>query len=295
MTAATKLRVEPVTSAVGAVVDGVDMSAPLDGETVRLVRQALLDHGVIFFHNQDVTAEQLRAFAENFGHVAYDNGAAFFQGGDLSREKAVTFVEKFGTPDGDSSGKTELVAEFNTGGPKRRGQRGTDLWHSDTTGVANPPLGTVLRAVTLPPVGGDTLWSSMYAAYEALSPTFQEFLDGLTAAHSMLGVIHRNGHNVPFADSEVEVIHPVVKVHPETGKKALYVNEAWTTRICELDPAESTHVLALLFEHVKSPDFFLRWRWTPNDVAFWDNRAVQHYAVRDYEAKRDMMRIIIQG
>jgi alpha-ketoglutarate-dependent taurine dioxygenase len=294
MTTTTRFSAKPVTSAVGGVVEGLDLRQPLDAEAVAEVRQALLEYGVIFFHDQDLTSEQLQAFAENFGRVGHDNGKAFFTG-EMTRERAATFIEKFGTPEGDAYGTTKLVADFNTTGEWVRGRRSTDLWHSDTTGVANPPLGTVLRAVKLPPVGGDTLWSSMYAAYDALSPKFQEFLDGLTAAHTMMGVIHRGGRSVAFTDADVEVVHPVVKVHPETGKKALYVNESWTTRICELDPAESAHVLALLFEHVKSPDFFLRWHWTPNDVAFWDNRAVQHYAVHDYSAPREMMRIIIQG
>jgi alpha-ketoglutarate-dependent taurine dioxygenase len=263
---------------------------------VRFIRQAWLDHGVVFFRDQSLDIEQMKRFAGYFGRLAPDNGHAFFRGADPDQHKARQFIENFGTAAGDVTGATDVVA-YMTRPPKPaatgRAIRTTDLWHSDTTGVAQPPMATVLRAVTLPSVGGDTLWSSMYAAYDALSPAFRTFLGGLSATHTMMGVFDRKGEQVPFSDADVEVIHPVVLVHPETGRKALYVNESWTTRIIELDPAESAHVLAILFEHVNSPDFFLRWHWSPNDIAFWDNRAVQHYAVHDYDEKREMQRIIV--
>jgi alpha-ketoglutarate-dependent taurine dioxygenase len=290
----TMIKVTPVTSAVGAVLDGIDLREPLDEETVRFIRQAWLDHGVIFIHDQDLTEEQLTRFAGYFGRPAPDNGEPFFRAAEVTRDQAKAFVQKFGTLDGDHTGKTEVVAAFDTSAAAKSKMRSTDMWHSDTTGVAEPPMATMLRAVTIPSVGGDTLWSSQYAAYEALSPAFREFLDPLTAVHSMMPLVGRIRGSVPFSASDVEVTHPVVKVHPETGRKALYVNETWVTKIVELSDAESAHILAVLFDHLKSPDFNMRWHWTPNDVVFWDNRAVQHYAVHDYDENRQMQRIILQ-
>lgn len=267
----TAVHVQPVTPAVGAVIDGVDLRDPLAPGTVRAIRQALLEHGVIFFHDQELTREQMRAFVSNFGTPI----AEPFQAGD----------------------QPEPVGEADLA-PTRRA---TAVWHSDTTFVTEPPSLTALRAVELPPIGGDTCWGSMYAAYEALSQPVQEMLDGLTAVHSVYPVMQRLGdvgtkdaaYSAPIHGAQN--VHPVVRVHPETGRKALFVNESWTTRIVELHPAESGHVLALLFEHVKSPDFTMRWRWARNDMAMWDNRAVQHYAVPDYHAARVMQRVVLAG
>jgi taurine dioxygenase len=159
----------------------------------------------------------------------------------------------------------------------------------------------VLRAVTVPEFGGDTCWSSMYAAWDALSGPMQRMLEGLTAVHSVQATVDRmNSCGLPYeaayrARHAVEQVHPVMCNHPETGRRALFVNETFTTRIVELSPAESEAVLRVLFRHVEKPDFTVRWKWTPADVAFWDNRAVQHYAVPDYETERSMQRIMLQG
>ncbi|MGF7235260.1 MAG: TauD/TfdA dioxygenase family protein, partial [Frankia sp.] len=254
-----------------ATISGVDLREALDPDTVRVIRQALLDHGVIFFHRQELSREQMRAFVTNFGAPIPEP----FSPGDQ--------------PDPIGEG------DFQTT------KRATSVWHADTTFIPDPPSLTALRAISLPPVGGDTCWGSMYAAYDALSAPLREFLDGLTAVHSVYPVMRRMGqagqnhadHSAPIHG--VENIHPVIRVHPETGRKALFVNEGWTTRIVELQPAESTHLLALLFEHVKSPDFTLRHRWAPNDLAMWDNRAVQHYAVPDYDTARVMQRVVLGG
>jgi alpha-ketoglutarate-dependent taurine dioxygenase len=274
MTINTVLRIEPVTPAVGAVIEGVDLRRPLDPETVGTLRQALLEHGVIFLANQDISTEQITAFASSFGTLETDS---------------------FGAPQNaeDSARPSDL-------GPTRRA---TAMWHSDTTFVAEPPMMTVLRAVELPPIGGDTCWGSMYAAYDALSAPLRAMLDGLTAIHSMMPTVERLGAvGSVYAEAAtpkfgVEHAHPVVRVHPETGRKALFVNQVATTRVVELSPAESAHVLALLFDHVKSPDFTMRWRWTPGDgdVALWDNRIVQHYAVPDYDTRRVMQRLCLVG
>jgi taurine dioxygenase len=267
------LSLHRVTSAIGATIDGVDLCERLPPETVRFLRQALTEHGVIFFHDQDLGADQMKAFVSNFGKPV---------------------VQQFSS---DKHRYADPVAQANVESVKHA----TAVWHADTTFAAEPPMATALRAVKPPPVGGDTCWSSMYAAYEALSEPMRNMLGGLTAVHSMEPVIKRMGDAAEdYAESTrklhgSENLHPVVRVHPETGRKALYVNEGWTARIVELTPAESAHLLALLFEHVKSPDFTMRWHWTANDVAFWDNRCVQHYAVPDYSSERIMQRVVIAG
>jgi len=264
------VEIEPLTPVVGGVVHGVDLGRALDDVTVKELRGALLDHGVLFFLQQDMTDDDQLRLAEAFGPVM--------------------------TPLLDSSGNRTpgvTVADQAKGGGV-----GTDRWHCDTTFVAEPPLGAILRAVQLPAVGGDTLFASMYAAYDALSPAMREMLDGLTARHSpafvnellqgMPNIVHREGQD----DS---AIHPVIRVHPETGRKLLFVNSNWTVRIVELALAESRALLDFLYEHVKSPEFQCRFRWEPGSVAFWDNRAVQHFAVPDYIERRVMHRVLIAG
>jgi taurine dioxygenase len=249
----------------------VDLRQPLTPDSVAFIRQALLDHGVVFFHDQELNADQMEAFTANFGKVVPEpmHGP----------EHQVQVVE------GDF-GKSKFA---------------TSVWHTDDTFFAEPSIGTALRAVKLPPVGGDTCFASMYTAYDALSDPMQRMLDRLTAVHSLGPVFQRMGalvgnrtetHTQKYG---FEHVHPVVAVHPITGRKALYVNQGATTRIVELSPAESAHVLAFLFEHVKSPDFCMRWTWKPNDVALWDNRALQHYAVPDYEGERVMQRVVMAG
>ena len=273
MQATSSVKLRPVTSSTGVVIEGINLRQPLAPDTVRSIRQALLDHGVIFFHNQELNAEQLSAFVTYFGTPIPE---PFLQ---------------------DAMQPREPVGEANMSGTKRA----TSIWHSDTTFVPEPPSLTALRAVKLPAVGGDTCWASMYAAYESLSEPMRHLLDGLTAVHSIVPVLQRMPSAVQRAKANeqtyggIEYAHPVVRVHPETGRKALFVNEGWTTRIVELTKAESSHLLSLLFEHVKSPDFMMRWRWEPNDVALWDNRAVQHYAVPDYDGERVMQRVVLAG
>jgi len=262
-----------VTSAVGAVIDGIDLRAPLVPETVRFVRQALLDHGVIFFKDQDLDDEQMGAFVAHFAKPVPEPFAADYR------------------PDAASVSTTNIAV----------GKHATSVWHSDTSFVPEPPSFTALRAVRLPALGGDTCWSSMYAAYDALSEPMQRMLDGLTAVHSMIPVLQRMGDfGRHFVSNEQthrgrEHTHPLIRVHPETGRKALNYNEGWIIRIVELTPSENEYVIALLREHVKSPDFAMRWRWEPNDVALWDNRSVQHYAVPDYSGERIMQRVVTAG
>ena len=166
--------------------------------------------------------------------------------------------------------------------------------------LPEPPMGTTLRAVQLPSYGGDTCFASMYAAYEALSSAMQRFLDGLTATNSAAPVVARVKDMGIYAndierDMHPPVVHPVIRVHPESGRKSLFVCGNYTTRIVELSDAESRRLLAMLFEHIKSPQFQCRYRWEHNTLALWDNRVVQHCAIPDYQERRVMYRTMISG
>jgi taurine dioxygenase len=259
-----------MTSVIGAEIAGVDLREPIGDDVAQSLRQALLDHLVIFFRSQDITPGRLCEVAEVFGPLAeFPN---------------VTAKMYPGHPD-------VFVAE------ERKGPRGTlaqaDEWHSDVTWEQTPCLGVALHAQTVPAAGGDTCFASMYAAYDALSPAMQEFLDPLTATHTnWLLKLRAARKDVEFGPT-VETTHPVVRVHPETGRKALYVNVANTSRINELAQMESDAVLHYLFEHVKEPTFQCRYKWEPHSLAIWDNRASQHYASADYAETRRMHRVII--
>jgi len=273
MNANSHISVQRITGNIGAVVEGADLRAAMSAAQVEVIRKALVDNGVIFFRDQDVTAEQYWTFLENFGVPLKEEATGSEQ--DTSADVLT----------GDLSATRYATA----------------VWHSDTTSLARPPIATALRAIEVPPFGGDTCWSSMYAAWDALSGPMQRMLDGLTAIHTAelnIARLREYGESYDAAYSARharEQIHPVVLTHPESGRKALYVNEAFTIRIVELDRLESQAVLNFLFRHVERPDFTVRWKWTPNDIAFWDNRAVQHYAVPDYETARRMQRIVLAG
>lgn len=273
MSSNSDITVERITGNIGAVLSGVDLRQPLSPGNFAAIRQAILDHGVVFFRDQPLDHEQYWSFMENFGqphkeesHGSDDDGPDDVMTGDLSYTRHATAV-----------------------------------WHADTTSLARPPIATALRAVQVPPFGGDTCWSSMTAAWDALSEPMKAMLDGLHSVHSVDLTVERMGdYSGPFEEAYTarharQQVHPVVLTHPETGRKALYVNESFSTRIVELDRLESMAVLDFLFRHVERPDFTMRWKWRANDLTFWDNRAVQHYAVPDYEDHRLMERIVIAG
>ncbi len=266
-------RCVPVTTAVGGVIEGVDITQPLAPEATGFIRECLVDRGVVFLRGQGISLEQFWALMRQFGTPLKDETTGSAQ---------------------DSADMVRTV-DF---APARHA---TAVWHADTTSLANPPWATALRAVQPTPYGGDTCWSSMYAAWEALSEPLRGMLGGLTAVHSVQPTYDRMGTYAPLYEAqyaplhEPEQVHPVVLVHPETGRKALYVSESFTTRIVELTPTESAAMLAMLFRHIEKPDFCMRWKWSANDIAFWDNRCVQHYAVPDYESGRVMQRIVLQG
>jgi alpha-ketoglutarate-dependent taurine dioxygenase len=264
------ITVTPVSPVIGAEIGGVDLGAALDDATVALIRRALLDHLVIFFRDQDITPEQQLAFAARFAPVMVP---ALDAKSDMP--VGITLLDQTG-PEGYNSVR----------------------WHSDSTFLEEPPLGAVLRGMQVPATGGDTSWTSMYAAYESLSPAMQGFLDGLHAVHSNQ-VLNASLNLLPQVvrrDQSVhESLHPVVRVHPETGRKALYVGINFVLRIAELSAKESDLLLGFLYEHVGAPDNTCSFHWEPNSVAMWDNRSSQHRAPTDYSTRRIMVRCLLQG
>jgi len=274
MTVAHPLEIEVVTPAVGALVRGVDLAAPLAADTVRAIEAALLAHGVLFFREQRLSKAQLVAFARQFGEIS---------------------VPPFSPRYGDDPEVTVLDQVSPKG-------EGADEWHSDNTFMAEPPMGSVLTAVVLPKQGGDTCFANMSAAYEALSPPLRRLADELEAVHDITRPLAKAiaaGHsNADLAEVQKRwppVVHPVVRTHPITGRRGLFVNGNSTTRLVGLADRESELLLRFFIDHVRDPAFQCRFRWDASSVAFWDNRAVQHYAVPDYSERRVMHRVTLAG
>jgi len=270
------IRVKPVAGALGAEVDGVDLRGDLDAETVAELRRALLDHLVLFFRDQELTPDALLAAARRFGRpVEYP----FVRG--IEGHPEVIEVAKL---------EHERV---NFGG----------IWHSDTTYLETPPMGTLLLAREVPRVGGDTLFANMYLACETLSEGMRAVLAGLTAINSSAkaDVTRTREDRVRSApkdgaDRVLEAEHPVLRTHPATERKALYVNVAHTVRFGGMTEAESAPLLGYLFRHLTKPEFTCRFRWRPGSLAFWDNRAAQHNPINDYHGYRRVMhRVTLAG
>lgn len=269
--------ITPLSTALGAQIDGIDISQPLSLADRDTVEQALLEHQVLFFRDQPIEPPQQARFAAYFGdlhiHPIYPNVPE--QPEVLVLDTAVTDV------------------------------RDNAVWHTDVTFLPTPALGAVLSAKLLPTVGGDTLWASGIAAYEALSTPMKRLLEGLTATHDFTRSfpLERFGNSAEDLARWEEarrknppLSHPVIRTHPVSGRRSLFVNEGFTTRINELSDTESEVILKLLFAHATRPEFTLRWRWQVNDVAFWDNRVTQHFAVDDYRpARRVMHRATVLG
>lgn len=264
---------KPITGCIGAEIVGVDLTRPLSEDDVSLLRAALLKHLVLFFHDQDVSQDQHIAFARNFGELSIPPLATKYM------ERPEIAVLDQVTPRGE----------------------GADQWHNDNTFMQSPPLGSILKAELLPAVGGDTCFANMYAAYEALSKPLQILVDSLTAVHDItrpLTKAIRDGHSTAdlaqMQEAWPPVEHPVVLTHPETGRKALYVNRNSTVYIKGVSERESELLLPFLCDHVRSPDYQCRFRWRKNSIAFWDNRCLQHFAVPDYSERRVMQRVTIK-
>ena len=268
------LSVTRIAGALGAEVAGVDLGRPLDAATVAQIRQALLEHLAIFFPAQELTPKSLLAFARCLGEpLAYPQ----LQG--LPEEPLVTAVTKL---------EHERVA---FGG----------VWHTDTSYLEQPPLGSLLYAVELPPYGGDTLFANQYLAYERLSEGLQRTLVGLSAVYTSTKPavaatredrLRERGVKAKVLTSE----HPVVRTHPETGRKALYVNRGHTSHFKGWSEAESESLLEYLYQHQVRPEFTCRYRWQPRSLAVWDNRCTQHLPINDYDGfRRVMHRVTLAG
>lgn len=266
------LDIQAITPRVGAIISGVDLSEPLDTEIVAEIRKAVLQHGAVFFREQDITREQFTAFLKNFGPLGTDPFS----------------VAALNPPPED-----QLVHDMPTYG----NSKATAVWHIDSTLAPEPAKFLSLRALELPPGGGgDTCWGSMYAAYEALSEPVRKMIDGLSAEHSGYKTLPLlGGANTGYLQEEMRSIHPVVRVHPDTGRKALFANELWTEKIVGVSQHESEHLLRMLWEHSKKPEFTMRWQWRKHDLVLWDNYAFQHYAVRDYDGARMLQKGYIKG
>ncbi len=268
------IEITPLTTVIGAEVTGVDLREELSDVDVKIVRQALLDHLVLFFRDQPVSDDEQLAFALRFGPM---------------------HVSPLRTVHQDAPEIVVLDQVHPQG-------EGADEWHSDNTFLADPPMGSILRAVQLPELGGDTCFASMYAAYEGLSPAMRDFVDGLRAVHDITNPLKkaiRDGHSTLDLSAMQEkcppVEHNVVVTHPETGRKALFVNRNSTTHLVGLSEREQDALLPFLFDHVRSPEYQCRFHWEEGSIAFWDNRSVQHYAVADYHERRIMHRATIAG
>jgi taurine dioxygenase len=267
--------IHPVAGALGAEVSGVDLARPLDDATVAALRQAWLEHLVLFFRDQDLSPAQFLAFARRFGEpIEYP----FVRGLDDYPEIIPVL---------------KLAHErVNFGG----------VWHSDTAYLDVPPMASMLVAREIPPFGGDTLFANMYLAYETLSDGMKRMLDGLVAVNSSAKADASRTREDRMKDRAREAArdyvaaHPVVRRHPETGRRALYVNVAHTVRFDGMTEEESAPLLAFLFQHQIRPELTCRFRWRPGSIAFWDNRCAQHHAINDYRGHRRLLhRVTLAG
>lgn len=263
--------VRPVTTAIGAEIHGIDLSKPVDDATFKVIHDALMEYEVIFLRDQDLTPEGHLDLAKRFGTPSISKKLKRYDGSEV-----LSLLE-------------------NDGSKKAVG----GAWHADNTDYANPPMGALLYAEVVPSAGGDTMFASMTAAYDALSSGLKRYLLGLTAVHDNSNVARAYAADGSLrAEGMVvgdAVEHPVIRMHPVTKKPCLFVNPGYTQRIVGVDDNESKHILALLFEHVMKPEFQVRFRWEKASLAIWDNRSSQHYALDDYNELRRMRRVQIDG
>ncbi len=272
------IEVRPISGTIGAEIHGVDISQHLDDRTIADIRKALLDHCVIFFRDQKLDIPQHKAFAKRFGQIFIHPN---YKGTQADSE--IVQIKR-------APGDKKIVGEE---------------WHADTTMVAEPPMGAILYALEVPPYGGDTLFASQYAAYEALSDGMKKLLSGLRAYHTDRKVAgpqaNMNAHRATKVREDADwretvSLHPVVVTHPETGRKLLYVNHSYTTCFEGMTEDESKPLLNFLLDHGHRPEFTCRFRWEKGSVTFWDNRVCKHLAVHDAGPfPREMRRIQICG
>ena len=269
----TGLHFEPLTRVVGSQVMGVRLSDALSDTTVAALRSQLLSRGVLFFRGQHLTPAQQVAFARRLGTLT--RAHPLVGGLDVAHPE-VLLLDSAAYPLGVGS--------------KRDGTSYNNKWHTDVTFASRPPLGSLLCAQQVPAAGGDTLWCSLTDAYATLSPPLRAALDGLNAWHTAAGAFPagRGGELPP-------VLHPVVRVHEETGARGLFVNPVFTESIEGLSEVESEALLRLCHSHATQPERVVRWRWEAGDAVLWDNRSTMHYASADYAERRIMHRVTIEG
>jgi alpha-ketoglutarate-dependent taurine dioxygenase len=285
-TTESELDVTPLSATLGAVVRGVDLRE-LDNGTVAAIRRLWLERKVVFFPGQHLDPVSHQAFAARFGDLT--EGHPVIPG--VAGSPNVFEI--------DYSKAREVYAHYGDVATRRQGLD----WHTDVTFVRRPPMGSILRAVEIPPSGGDTLFADQVAAFEDLSPALQGFLLGLTAVHdgsaqfaAALDQVGEGAWEGRAVASLEPVVHPVVRTHPETGARGLFVNPGFTSHIVELARAESAALLEFLYGHSVRPEFTLRYHWAAGDVAFWDNRATQHSVVGDFGTQRRVVqRVSLRG
>jgi taurine dioxygenase len=260
----------------GAEIGGIDLSRPLSDAQLGAIEEALVENELIVFRNQEISSEDLMSFGRRFGELT---------------------VHPFAPSDGTAP---QLIKFRND---ETNAPFGTDVWHSDETFRAEPPMATILVAKEVPALGGDTMFASMTAAFDGLSERMRQFISGLEAIHDL------KPFRALFGDSEEDrrklqkfelmypqQVHPVVRIHPVSGRKVLFVNPQFTIAIRDMDERESRLLLDILFQQALIPEYQFRLRWAPHTVAMWDNRSVQHYAIHDYYPQRRYMeRVTIRG
>jgi len=270
--------------ACGGIIEGVDLSKVLSNQQFDEIYDAVVDRVVIIFRNQDLSPSQHVAFARRFGQPQAAAVSGFEKNKDYPEIDNLDYDEE----------RPPHVTK--------------DLWHTDFAGRERPTWGTVIFAREIPPEGGDTIWVNSVAAYEGLSERMKVYVDGLWAYHDSYRPYGEHVRPEMWVDDGKALgrlrsershyrpaLHPVVRIHPDTGKKGLFVNESMTTLVKDLDQRESDHLLRFLFDHLRTPEFQYRHKWQKNDLAVWDNRTSLHYALFDYTEHRLMHRIVIEG
>ena len=289
----TDVEVRPAAGRIGAEIRGLDISQPLDGERVEAIRRALYTWKVVFFRNQTLDHSAQIRFARQFGDLTYahphddtpPDGHPEIYTVDPRR-----FSQRFGT----NLAQEEEFRKYSY----------TSGWHTDVTPAVNPPAGSILRADVVPPYGGDTTFTNLVAAYQGLSAPVKAFVDSLRAEHryganwSGLPRPRAGGYSERFDKNSLVAHHPVVRVHPHTGERALFVNPVFVERILDVSPIESRWILQHLFDELIRPEYTVRFRWEAGSVAFWDNRATAHLGPQDLghlDVERVLHRVTLIG
>ena len=286
----TRITVRPVAGHIGADIGNVDLAQPLSEAEAQQVREALQRHKVVFFRGQELDHAAQIAFARQFGELTYahpHDDAPPAEHPEIFTIDPARFEERYGA---------NFREEY-----RKRQYSYFDGWHTDVTAAVNPPAGSILRAERVPEVGGDTTWTNLVAAYQGLSAPLRAFVDTLRAEHRYGGSRRVEGDSEyakRINDNLLVAVHPVVRVHPETGERALFVNPGFTSHIVDVHPSESKRILELLYAEITRPEYTVRFRWEPGHVAFWDNRATAHLAPRDLEhldVERRLHRVTLIG